>query len=509
MRVTFKIIKCYCYPAYIRYLKTLLNHEKEQKKTLDQITSNLLSPNIYKTIGDFQTEFPIRDDNDLALSSPTISKQKILFYEETSGSSGDKKKIPYTKELISSFTTMFKVWLYDILANGPKLKSGQLYFSVSPQFTSNDGHHINDDSDYLKGPLKYVINYFSIVPSEIKQVRNPKIFMDILSHYFIRSEKLEVISIWSPSFLIQILDHINDHRDVFLSNLDLKQIKYKTITFHLPKLREEYKKDLISAKLSPQSLLPNLKLISCWGSQHAQLYLEALEKYFPKTLIQTKGLLATEAPLSIPIIESKSHCPIPSEVFYEFIDCESGREIKLLHEIELNKQYEIVLTQKSGLIRYSMNDLIVVDGFFHSCPTFQFVGRAQDLCDLVGEKMDSNFLIRIFHEHFPDKNLSLVPTSLPNKRAYYTLLSDSNVALDEVENLLMRNVHYKNARSLKQLGKLSLIHHPKIQNMIARYYLEEKLISLGDQKGKSLHKNETNGLMIKAINQYVSNPEML
>jgi hypothetical protein len=508
LKIIFKIIKFYCKPTYKKYLKSLLNHEKEQRLTLDKITNNLIDPKTYRSISEFRSSHKIKGHDELGSSPTLLNSHKIIFHEETSGSSGDKKKIPYTKELISSFTTMFTVWIYDLLTNGPTLRSGKLYFSVSPQFKTDNDTKINDDSDYLSGPLKYIVNYFSIVPKEIKHVTDPQAFLNILSHYFIRSEQLEIISIWSPSYLIQVLDHLSDNKEKFLSSLDLREIKHNGIVFRLPKLSQTYKQQLISTHLSVQSLFPNLKIVSCWGSQHAKAYLVRIKELCPQALIQTKGLLATEAPLTVPVIASKSHCPLPSEVFYEFIDIDDEqKEIKLLHELKLNKKYEIVITQKSGLIRYPMKDLIQVDGFYQTCPTFQFIGRAQDLSDLVGEKIDANFLNRIFSEHFPSSSLSLIPTSLPNQRANYTLMSNVHVNINEVEKFLIKNIHYKNARALRQLGELDLVHHPKMIDMISRYYSEEKLISRGDQKEKSLHKNEYNGYMIKTIKQYISESE--
>jgi fumarylacetoacetase len=50
----------------------------------------------------------------------------------------------------------------------------------------------------------------------------------------------------------------------------------------------------------PEILWPVLKVISCWGDGPAELACAELQRRFPRTLVQPKGLLATEAFVTIP-----------------------------------------------------------------------------------------------------------------------------------------------------------------------------------------------------------------
>ena len=54
----------------------------------------------------------------------------------------------------------------------------------------------------------------------------------------------------------------------------------------------------------------------------------------------------------------------------------------LAHELELNKQYEVVLTTSGGLYRYKLRDIIEVMGFDEGVPLFRFVGKAGYISDL-------------------------------------------------------------------------------------------------------------------------------
>src|ERR1044072_534747 len=89
--------------------------------------------------------------------------EPVLFYEKTSGSSAAAKMIPYTKSLKDSFNRMFCIWLADLLANLPELKTGKTFISVSPAFSQQEVTGQNkpiglaDDSQYLNTWARVVL----------------------------------------------------------------------------------------------------------------------------------------------------------------------------------------------------------------------------------------------------------------------------------------------------------------------------------------------------------------
>ena len=136
-------------------------------------------------------------------------------------------------------------------------------------------------------------------------------------------------------------------------------------------------------------LWPRLKLISCWTSANASAAALRIGDKFPGVCLQGKGLLATEAPMTLPLIEARGFVPLIGEVFYEFLDDRGN--ISLLHELEAGREYEIVLTQKGGLYRYRIGDRIRVTHFYKATPCFEFIGRSDAVSDLVGEKLNETF----------------------------------------------------------------------------------------------------------------------
>src|SRR5207253_1141539 len=57
-------------------------------------------------------------------------------------------------------------------------------------------------------------------------------------------------------------------------------------------------------------LWPALKLLSCWTDGSSGLFVDSLSRRFPGVLLQGKGLLATEAPITIPLIYAPAPVPL-------------------------------------------------------------------------------------------------------------------------------------------------------------------------------------------------------
>jgi hypothetical protein len=221
-------------------------------------------------------------------------------------------------------------------------------------------------------------------------------------------------------------------------------------------------------------LWPELKLISCWASAHAAAAAHNLAGKFPGALLQGKGLLATEAPLTMPLIESSGCAPLPSEVFYEFLD-ERGR-ISLLHELQKEGEYEVILTQKGGLSRYRLGDRVRVTGFYMDSPCLEFTGRSDAVCDLVGEKLNENFARGCLEKLSTSGCFqTLAPMMLESELSHYLLLTDSlpkEIAQieAELESELCQAYHYRNARLLGQLGPVKVRVAPRLREAFYDYF---------------------------------------
>ena len=79
---------------------------------------------------------------------------------------------------------------------------------------------------------------------------------------------------------------------------------------------------------------------------------------------------------------------IPDSGFYEFIPIDSADEETSLtmDQLEVGKDYEIVITNLSGLYRYRIKDVIRVTGWHKKAPKLKFVYRKNQMISIAGEK---------------------------------------------------------------------------------------------------------------------------
>ncbi|KAM7250728.1 hypothetical protein ACFE04_022611 [Oxalis oulophora] len=101
-------------------------------------------------------------------------------------------------------------------------------------------------------------------------------------------------------------------------------------------------------------------------------------------------------PLSKP--SEVSYTIMPNMAYFEFIpvgdDKEkcTPRQLVDLADVELGKEYELVISTYSGLCRYRVGDILKVTGFHNKTPGFQFVRRKNVLLSIESDKTDETEL---------------------------------------------------------------------------------------------------------------------
>lgn len=349
------------------FYQALENPKIAQQKVKEEILKSLIKSDYgrylrVKTIEDWH-RIPIVEYHNIENwihtqqqdKTSLLTSEKVAFYEKTSGSRGAAKFIPYTNTLRRSFNQMFCIWTHDLIKYGPKFTTGKLYFCISPQLAENKPSQkpsacksLQDNSEYLDSWLKWVISQFLVSPSGLNKISNAEKFKHQLAQSLLTSENLEIISIWSPTFLKVILDYIQKNRKQLALELATKISVKRRLMLLQPHLFQQILLKNHRDKIPWNLLWSELKLISCWDSANAADGADFLRSLFPNVLVQGKGLLATEAPMTIPLIPAKGCVPLLNEVFFEFLD--ESAFIYQLHELKQGKTYEIIISQKEDYI---------------------------------------------------------------------------------------------------------------------------------------------------------------
>ena len=450
-------------PASRRFYAALAQPQQTQQRVKQRLVNRLQTCEYGQTFGIKSCEdwsrLPIVEYEDIQAWLPQtglspqfsagrspLTSEPILFYEPTSGSSGPVKHIPYTRSLRRAFNHLFCVWAHDLITQGPAFATGKLYFSISPSFSKSDegSDGTTDDSDYLDPWLRWLLRPFWVMPSPSHTIAA---FKENLAQALLQTEGLEILSIWSPSFLTAQLDYIQTHQQRLQASLQ------NQLTATRSRL-------LLENPIPWTKLWPQLKLISCWDSVTAADGAAGLRSQFPNVLVQGKGLLATEAPMTVPLITAQGCVPLLDEIFFEFEDRQG--HCYELHELEVGHDYQIIISQTGGLYRYRIGDRVRVTHTFLATPCLQFIGRNQDVSDLAGEKLHIQFVsdcldqLNLSQAHFQ----SLVPIRQPTD--HYVLLLDQcdrdpHAIAHQLDQALCESFHYRLARQLGQLKPIRVL----------------------------------------------------
>jgi hypothetical protein len=271
-------------------------------------------------------------------------------------------------------------------------------------------------------------------------------------------EELRLISIWSPTFLTTLLDDLPAWRGGILDAVSRsgRAGARRRADFLRHVLPEN------TRRTSFEAVWPGLQVISCWTHGPSEIYAEKLRGLFPNTEIQGKGLVATEAFVSLPFHQDKDPVLAVTSHFLEFQDAAGGK-LLLAHELVRGNTYRVIVTTGGGLYRYALGDLVRVTGFIQDAPCVRFVGREGKVCDLFGEKLQGAFVSGVIRRALAQQGIQprfmlLAPVAGAQPKPAYALFLEAGAGWDaailqrNLEEGLAENFHYQHCRRLGQLA---------------------------------------------------------
>jgi hypothetical protein len=391
--------------------------------------------------------------------SHLLSRSPIERFQPTSGSTDIRKWIPYTKQFLGELDQASGVWLHDIGKNYPGVLKGRHYWSLSWLPDDLRAVTTNDDLDLWPWWKRKLMSSIMVAPGSIANLPTNEQARFATAVMLAGSRDLSLISVWSPTFLLRILEDLTLWREeisVVLESGQWSSPGFKNL--NAPKARgqssilREWKGVVTQDFL--RELWPNLALVSAWDSSTSTGFAQKIQKMFSYCDFQGKGLWATEGVVTIPV-NYKNVLAFESHV-YEFRCLDSGR-VFTPWSLEAGQRVQPILTTGNGIWRYELPDEMLVSEVDRGLPVLEFRGRIGSV-DLVGEKMDKVWASQVLSElsqKFKLRGLTFLAEK-SEARGGYTLLAegsdeDSNAAGVWVEERLSDQMHYKLARQMGQL----------------------------------------------------------
>src|SRR5260370_4507226 len=338
---------------------------------------------------EFQSAIPIVGYDELrpwierikAGEQVVLTEEPVLMLEKTSGSSTAAKYIPYTSSLRREFQRALVAWMFDLHAHQPAMVCGTAYWAITPlarepEITSG-GLRVGfeNDTEYLGAAERFLLRKILAVPEEVAHVPELDTALYVTLRFLLQSPSLSFISVLAPSFLTILLEHLHNNAERLLADLRDGALRPPR---HLPDaiapaLHRSLRADAARARrlesarresglLGAQDLWRNLRVLSCWTGAYYRPVVPALRELFPGVHLQGKGLLATRGVGSPPLVEHGACIAAATSHFYEFIE-QPGAAPRLLHELEANQEYSVLLTTGGGFYRYRLGDRLRGGGF--------------------------------------------------------------------------------------------------------------------------------------------------
>lgn len=412
-------------------------------------------------------------------ASGVLTAAPVRRLAPSSGSSSAAKLLPQTVTSQREFSRAVDAWMGDLYVRWPALIGGQAYWSVTPAVSfdriaaarfgaTREAAKIpigfDDDSAYLGGVRQRLVDAILAVPNVVRLIEDPDAFRYVTLLFLARARDLRLMSVWHPSFLLQLLDSLPGWFDRIVDDIRLGTI---TSPGQIPgdvlgQLRSRMPpKPRLAAALSrlddvsPLRIWPRLTLVSCWGDGPARPYARRLQDRIPHVAVEPKGLIATEGIVSIPF--AGKHPVAVTSHFVEFIDA-AGRA-RLVHQLATDEDYDVLLTTGGGLYRYKLGDRVRATGRIGAVPSIEFVGRSDRVSDRFGEKLSDEFVTsvvaKLFEAAAPPRFVMLTPETRADGVAYTLLVEPSSDLPGDLEpaleTALRTNPHYAWCVDLGQL----------------------------------------------------------
>jgi hypothetical protein len=392
-----------------------------------------------------------------------LTEEAIVAFEETGGSTAGRRLVPYTAAGLNEFQRGLHAWLDDLLVALPALAQGRFYWSISPAgrapriTASGIAVGLASDAAYFGDKLAPAIHATLAVPAAVAACKDIREWRrDTLAH-LVACEDLSMISVWSPTFLSSLLSSAR-------GDLDELARRCAGLPACDSRRTDRALRELADRQPDFARIWPRLALISCWDQAGAHGPAQALRDAFPRVHVQGKGLLATEALVSLPLHDQPYPVLALQSGYFEFRDAAGA--MHTVETVQDEAEYELVVSNASGLYRYLIGDRVRVRGFAGRTPRLEFCGRDGG-ADLCGEKLTEAFVLRALAPHA----LRFGALAADAAAMRYVLLLDAtetpaDAATElaaQVECALHRNPQYAHARLVGQLDALAVVRCPDPQ----------------------------------------------
>jgi hypothetical protein len=414
------------------------------------------------SIEQFKASVPLTifDDYSEAIDRMKKGGERLLTqknpecYAQTSGSVGNPKLIPVSGKAVS--VIMENLFMIHYLAEALHKKASVgherslLIVSYVDFKELPSGAKAGDIAAMVAHKAKSVWNAMYTTPTDSCFANELHDFFYVHARFALTQRNIPNIGASYMTDVFEVINYIVTHQELLFDDIekgsihkDIKigpeireklQKRIKPDPARAKELRDIFKTDDYTGIL--KKIWPKLLYINAIGSAAFAPYTERVKVYAGDDVAFFHGFYAaSEGQMGmVTEFDSTSYNLLPHLMFYEFIPVEemdkANPETLTLNQLELGKEYEIVLTNMSGFYRYRINDVVKVVGFWNKTPQVCFSYRKNQLINMAAEKTTYAQLesaVRECAKHFGRHITEFaVYPDLRDGKGHYTLLLETD-----------------------------------------------------------------------------------
>ncbi|NLF31915.1 MAG: GH3 auxin-responsive promoter family protein [Planctomycetes bacterium] len=335
--------------------------------------------------------------------------ERIVLFALTSGTTGTPKRIPITAAALDAYRRGWNAFGYRMLSDHPAawLRKILQISSAGIEYRSPAGVPCGSISGLLAASQKRIVRRM-YVGGPAAAIADPAARLYTLARLAI-GQDVALISTANPSSVLQLLTTAETHLEALLRDLADGTLTppgpvEPAVGRRLALRRQPRQARAIERRLAADGGVVSTKsfwelaLLAHWTGGTLGLYLPELRRRAPGVPIRDIGLLASEGRLSLPL-EDETSAGVADVLgaFLEFIPAAQAADerptVLRTHEVEVGAEYLVVLTNRSGLWRYSIGDRVRVTGFLGDTPLIAFLSKDAHTANLTGEKLTEHQLV--------------------------------------------------------------------------------------------------------------------
>ena len=297
---------------------------------------------------------------------------RVHMFAMTSGTTSRPKYIPVTDDYLRQYRAGWMTWGIQNFIDHPQAFGAHILQLVSSMDDERApcGLPSGAISGFTAATQKRAARNIYSSPACISEIKDTEAKYYVALLMALRFPALTIISA-NPSTLLGLARTLDQQHEMLIDDLARGQLNEsleiaETIRRQINKALKPHRaraNELRQLARRNNCLRPldawKMPFVGCWKGGTLSLYLRQFPDWFGNVPVRDIGLVASEGRMTIPLQDEGSAGVLDVQSsFFEFLPARDGQadgcQTLLPHEVEVGREYFIILTTPSGLYRYEI-----------------------------------------------------------------------------------------------------------------------------------------------------------